>query len=267
MASDKLFAEWFWTDRWVGSSAFLLPIDARGLYREMLTQAWRRGGSLPNNHEAIRRAVGVTKREWNRCWPLIERFWREEGSSLVNDTQLEVYADAKARQETHHARAKKGAEARWGKEKPQAMLKHCQQDKQALPEQSPLSPVTSHQSPGRQVDTPPVPEARRNHRDELPPDEAWIRFKAAYPPSRRYADVVTEQAFMVECERVGFAVILAGLEKHKRAWTNPRYIPSIQTFIKDKRWEADPVVDAEQKPQAAAVGRREVKSSMGIEKL
>ena len=37
----NLRAEWFWTDRWMGSSAFLLPMEARGLYREMLTP--RRG--------------------------------------------------------------------------------------------------------------------------------------------------------------------------------------------------------------------------------
>ena len=43
---DKLLAEWFWTDRWQGSSGFLLPLEARGLYREMLTQAWQRGGRL-----------------------------------------------------------------------------------------------------------------------------------------------------------------------------------------------------------------------------
>jgi uncharacterized protein YdaU (DUF1376 family) len=75
-----MLAEWFWTDRWMGSSAFLIAIEPRGLYREMLTQAWRRGAKLPNDHEQIRRAVGATEAEWSRCWPLIERFWRVEGT-------------------------------------------------------------------------------------------------------------------------------------------------------------------------------------------
>jgi uncharacterized protein YdaU (DUF1376 family) len=84
-------AEWFWTDRWNGSSGFLLPMEARGVYREMLTQAWRRGARLPNDHEAIRRAIGATVGEWRRAWPAVQKFWRVEGDELVNDTQLEIY--------------------------------------------------------------------------------------------------------------------------------------------------------------------------------
>lgn len=114
MAADKLLAEWFWTDRWMGSSAFLLPLEARGLYREMLTQAWRRGAQLPNDHEAIRRAVGSSEKEWTRAWPLVERFWRVQGDTLVNDTQLLVYADAKERSDKNVERAKKAAQARHG---------------------------------------------------------------------------------------------------------------------------------------------------------
>src|SRR3954467_10029089 len=68
-SQDKLLGEWFWTDRWMGSSAFLLPMEPRGVYREMLTQAWRRGARLPNDHETIRRAIGCTDSEWKRCWP------------------------------------------------------------------------------------------------------------------------------------------------------------------------------------------------------
>jgi hypothetical protein len=35
--NGKLLAEWFWIDRWNGSTGFLLPMEARGVYREMLT--------------------------------------------------------------------------------------------------------------------------------------------------------------------------------------------------------------------------------------
>lgn len=112
MTTDKLLAEWFWTDRWVGSSAFLLPMEARGVYREMLTQAWRRGAKLPNDHEAIRRAIGATVPEWRRTWPLVKRFWIVEGDSLINSTQQEVYADAQGRAQRAHKRAVSGAQAR-----------------------------------------------------------------------------------------------------------------------------------------------------------
>jgi len=112
MAPDKLLAEWFWVDRWVGSSAFALPIDARGLYREMLSQAWRRGAQLPNNAEQIRRMTGVTVKEWNKAWPLVTPYWRADGLILVNETQLEVYADAVQRSLRASERALKGVQAR-----------------------------------------------------------------------------------------------------------------------------------------------------------
>jgi uncharacterized protein YdaU (DUF1376 family) len=112
-ASAKLLAEWFWIDRWVGSSAFLLPMEPRGLYREMLTQAWRRDARLPNDHEAIQRAVGCTPKEWKRCWPHIEKYWRVDRDSLINDTQLEVYTEAKARLERASAAGKRANAARW----------------------------------------------------------------------------------------------------------------------------------------------------------
>jgi len=112
MAAEKLLAEWFWTDRWNGSTGFLLPMEARGVYREMLTQSWRRGARLPNDHEAIRRAIGATVGEWRRSWPLVKKFWRVDGDDLVNDTQVEVYDDAKGRSERAIQRARAGAQAR-----------------------------------------------------------------------------------------------------------------------------------------------------------
>src|SRR5262245_11707595 len=110
--NGKLTAEWFWIDRWVGSRGFLLPMEARGIYREMLTQAWRRGGQLPNDHQAIRRAIGATVGEWRRSWPLISKFWRVDGDVMVNDTQVQVYRETVTRQERAARRARDAAVTR-----------------------------------------------------------------------------------------------------------------------------------------------------------
>ncbi len=117
MAAEKLLAEWFWVDRWMGSSAFGLPLEARGLYREMLSQAWRRGARLPNDHDQIRRFVACTPGEWRRAWPSVKRFWRMDGDDLVNDTQLLVYADAQGRAKRAHDKALAAAQARHEKGK------------------------------------------------------------------------------------------------------------------------------------------------------
>jgi uncharacterized protein YdaU (DUF1376 family) len=162
-STRKLLAEWFWTDRWMGSSAFLLPLEPRGLYREMLTQAWNRGGALPNDHEAIRRAVGATPAEWRRCWPKVERFWRVEGDTLVNDTQLLVYADANAASSRAVERAKKAAQAS-AQARAQAALEQSTSSPQAehkLPlKQSPLSPSLSPSLSPNPTDRAPLERAR-----------------------------------------------------------------------------------------------------------
>lgn len=130
----KMMAEWFWTDRWTGSSGFGLPLEARGLYREMLTQAWHRGGRLPKDEGTIRRFCGVEREEWDRAWPLVAKFWREDGDSLVNDTQLEVYAEASARRDRAQARGQAGAQA-----KHKQVLKHEQKPQPPSPSLSPIS--------------------------------------------------------------------------------------------------------------------------------
>jgi uncharacterized protein YdaU (DUF1376 family) len=134
----KLLAEWFWTDRWIGSSGFLLPMEARGVYREMLTQAWRRGARLPNNHEAIRRAIGATAGEWRRAWPQLAGFWRVDGPDLVNDTQLAIYLDAQTRSARASAHGSRAARAKHA---------HSPGTARALLEQQPPSPSPSPFAP------------------------------------------------------------------------------------------------------------------------
>lgn len=137
MAPDKLLAEWFWIDRWMGSSAFLLPMAARGLYREMLTQAWRRGARLPNDFEAVKRAVGVTEAEWVLNWPLVEKYWRVKKEYLVNPTQVQIYA------KTRRLRDVRSSAGRRGGLKTQALKPEAKP--QATPEAkiNPLSPSPS----------------------------------------------------------------------------------------------------------------------------
>jgi uncharacterized protein YdaU (DUF1376 family) len=111
---DKLIAEWFWTDRWIGSSAFLLPLEVRGLYREMLTQSWRRGAHLPAKPDTIKRSVAATDEEWARAWPAVAPYWHlNEAGLLVNDTQIAVYQEARDRAFRATDRAHKAARIRW----------------------------------------------------------------------------------------------------------------------------------------------------------
>jgi uncharacterized protein YdaU (DUF1376 family) len=114
MTSDPTInRECFWTDRWMGSRAFLLPLEPRGLYREMLTAAWFRGAELPADHDQIRRLILVTEAEWDRTWSRIAPYWREEHERLVNPQQQRIFRDAQARHAHLSALGAAGARKRW----------------------------------------------------------------------------------------------------------------------------------------------------------
>jgi len=69
--TGKMLAEWFWVDRWDGSSASLLPMEAQGIYRSLLSQAWRRGARLPNDPEQLQLLIRCRPSEWARSWPIM----------------------------------------------------------------------------------------------------------------------------------------------------------------------------------------------------
>ncbi len=139
--AEKLFAEWFSVDRWNGSSAKGLPIECRGIYREMLSQAWIRGAQLPNDHRKIRSICGIELDEWERCWPQVEEYWvtTEDNLFIYNGTQTEVYIDAKQRHINAQARAQAGAQARH-----KQVLKQCSPS----PSPSPSPSLSSTENSG-----------------------------------------------------------------------------------------------------------------------
>ena len=219
MAPGKLLAEWFWIDRWMGSSAFGLPIAVRGLYREMLTQAWLRGARLPNDHDQIRRFIGVTKAEWRASWPRVERFWRVEGESIVNDTQIEIYQEAVRRLTVNGRRAQAGAQARW-----KDSVSNAQAHAQVEPKQCP--PVSVSVS------------GLRPKKEPSSADADYEAFRQAYPVSRRVGGKLARNAFRSALERTTVGVMLAALEQHKRSeqWQTPKLIPLMTTWLNQERW-------------------------------
>ena len=111
---DVRLSENFWIDRWMGSRGFLLPLEPRGLYREMLSQAWRRGAALPNDEDQIRRLVFASPEEWARAWPVVRPFWRVDGDALVNDTQRLIYAATQKKKTRMSTLGLAAARRRWG---------------------------------------------------------------------------------------------------------------------------------------------------------
>lgn len=100
----------WWIDRWRKSSAFMdLTVEEQGAYRNLLDEAWLRGGPLPNNNRVLAKACGDATR-----WPklrktvmkrfvLIDGYWH-------NDTLDQVLKSVNAhrdRQARYRERQKK----------------------------------------------------------------------------------------------------------------------------------------------------------------
>jgi uncharacterized protein YdaU (DUF1376 family) len=225
--SGKLLAEWFWTDRWMGSSAFMLPMEVRGLYREMMTQAWRRQARLPNNHEAIRRATGCTLEEWERCWPLVRGYWREENGHLVNDTQLDVYAEAEGFQQRAHNRGKNGGAASG-----RARRNSNSSSTQVQPELKPPSP-----SPSLCV------LEKQEHIPSAGALAAFVEsFWQPYPKKKSRADAEKAWRKLAPspelCQRIYAAVVA---QSGTADWNKDdgQYVPYPATWLNKRRWEDD----------------------------
>jgi uncharacterized protein YdaU (DUF1376 family) len=115
--NEKLRGEMLWVDAYLSSDAQLLPLEARGLHREMRTQAWVRGGHLPDAPEILRRLTGATLEEWARSWPLVEPLWeRDEGGRLFCREALESLEDARRRKRRRSESARRAARKRWGRD-------------------------------------------------------------------------------------------------------------------------------------------------------
>lgn len=179
----ELLAEWFWTDRWIRSSAASLPLESRGLFREMLTQAWALGGYITSDLERVRLTCRVKESEWNRAWPDIAGYWNltDDGKYLYNRFQLSVYEEARGR---HEAKARAGR-ARWEGTTPEERSEHGRRAVAARKDRLPTSTATSRAtsrlpaelqapykppspSPSQTPDTPPRPVPASPPQDATP---------------------------------------------------------------------------------------------------
>ena len=64
------------------------------------------------------------------------------------------------------------------------------------------------------------------------------QFSAAYPVTRRRGGTEARRAFDEALQKVPFALMLHALEQHKRSaqWRDPRFIPSMLTWLQQERW-------------------------------
>jgi uncharacterized protein YdaU (DUF1376 family) len=91
-------------DRWRKSTAYTdLSLEEQGAYRNLLDEAWLRGGALPRDERAIAKACGDATRWKAVRGILLPRFEADADGLLHHATLDEVLAQSVRRSAKQHA--------------------------------------------------------------------------------------------------------------------------------------------------------------------
>jgi uncharacterized protein YdaU (DUF1376 family) len=98
----KLRGMTWWIDRWRQSTAFIdLTLEEQGAYRNLLEEAWLRGGAIPNDPRVLAKASGDAVR-WPKLKAKVMRRFHMNDGEWHNETVDELMA--KAHQNTERQR-------------------------------------------------------------------------------------------------------------------------------------------------------------------
>ena len=93
----------WWIDRWRGSSAFTeLTIEEQGAYRNLLDEAWLRGGGIPDDPLLLARASGDPIR-WRFLRKKVMKFFELDAHTWRNSTLSEVIRHSQRRADKQRA--------------------------------------------------------------------------------------------------------------------------------------------------------------------
>jgi len=115
--SDTQYSIKNWMPIWIGdylADTRRLTTEQHGAYLLLIFDYWRQG-PLPNDDAALAQIVGLPEGRWKKHRPTIERFFQLKGGQWHQkriDREIEQALGHKAKMV---GRAKKAAEARWGK--------------------------------------------------------------------------------------------------------------------------------------------------------
>jgi len=94
---------YWWIDRWRQSSAFMeLTVEEQGAYRNLLDEAWLRGGGIPNDPRLLAKASGDPVR-WRVLKKNVLKFFKNDRGTLRNRTLTEVIDQSQRRAEKQRA--------------------------------------------------------------------------------------------------------------------------------------------------------------------
>jgi uncharacterized protein YdaU (DUF1376 family) len=88
---------WWWVDRWRKSTAYTdMTLEEQGAYRNLLDEAWLRGGPLPDNERMLAKACGDAT-AWPDVRDAVMRHFHKAADGWRNPTLDRVLAQSQTR--------------------------------------------------------------------------------------------------------------------------------------------------------------------------
>lgn len=127
-----------WMPLWIGAylaDTMELTRDEHGGYLLLLFAYWRAGAALPDDDRRLASIVKASPAEWKRLRPVLSAFFQVTDGLWWHKRVESELAAAAAKREKASARARSGANARWGDARsnatsnapsmPEALLEQC----------------------------------------------------------------------------------------------------------------------------------------------
>jgi uncharacterized protein YdaU (DUF1376 family) len=115
--SELCYYPWY-VDRWMSSTARVqMSLEERGLYRELLDHYYKHG-SLPSDAISLMRVSGSTKREFNRAWTVVGKWFEERDGRLMHKAAQNIRVVVLDMLDKNSERSRKAAKTRWHKQSP-----------------------------------------------------------------------------------------------------------------------------------------------------
>jgi uncharacterized protein YdaU (DUF1376 family) len=97
--NGKLRGLLWWVDRWQTSTAYKdLSLEQQGAYRNLLDEAWIRGGAIPDDDATLAKACGDPSR-WTAVKSIVMRRFYRAPDGWRNETLDRVLRESQARAE------------------------------------------------------------------------------------------------------------------------------------------------------------------------
>lgn len=261
-----------WMPVYIGSylaDTMHLSAAEHGAYMLLLMHGWRNDGRVPDDDGAMARIAKMTPDEWGKSRAIIRTFFTPKtdpmlGAFLIQNRQMIELEKSHKNKESFHAKAVKGAAARWGNapsitpSSPQAMLGPMP-DPCPSPSPSPSSLPTTKTQPKT---NPRPPMLVQEIADVEKPPKAKERpygfdeFWAAWPShSRKVNPRLCVEFWQKHKLSDIWQTVVNAVNGFKKTpdWTKDagQYIPAPLVWLRKEAWTA-PLDDAARAAKKAA---------------